>query len=118
MPAESRASAVGEIELRVQGALAIAAESGDTRAGDGGDHSAGHLAHAVIVGIGEVEIAQAIDGDSLDVGELGRQRRSAVADAGTAGHGLDMIEHAPGIGSPRLGNADGERQDAPVVLHP
>ena len=118
VPGGIQSQAVGEIELGVQGAFAIAAESGDTGAGDGGDHSAGHLAHAVVVGIGEVEIAEAIDGNALDGGELGRECRSAVADAGTTGHGLDMIERAPVIGCPRLGNAGGEQQGAPIVLHP
>ena len=110
--------AVGEIELGAEGAAAVAAEPGDTGAGDGGDYAAGDFAHAVIVGVGEVEVAEAIVGNSLDVGELGGEWRSAVADAGAAGHGLDMIGHTSGVGTPGLGDAEGERQDPPVILHP
>ena len=72
----------------------------------------------MIVGIGEIEIAQAVDDDSLDVGELGRQCRSTVAHEGAARHRFDMIGHTCGIGSPHLGGADGNRQDARVALHP
>ena len=118
VPGGIQGQTVGETELSVEGTLAIAAESGDTCAGDGGDHSAGNLADAVIVGIGEIKVAQAIDGDPLNGGELGRQCRSAIADAGTTGHGLDMIERAPVIGSSGLWNAGGEQQGTPVVLHP
>ncbi len=97
--------AVRGIELRVPRAAAIAAESGHARAGNGGDHATGHLAHAVIVGVGEVEVAEAVDGDSLNVGEFGGQRRSTVADDGTAGHGLDVIGRTYGVGSPYQGPA-------------
>jgi hypothetical protein len=106
------------IKLRATGAAAIAAESRHARAGDRIDRAPGYLAHAVIVGVGDIKVAETIDGNSLDVGEFGSQWRSAVADDRTARDGLDPIGYTPIAGSPRQGNACEQRQDGPVVLHP
>ena len=96
-----RSQAIGKVELGGRGRAAIAAETGHAGSRQGGDDAAGRdLTHAVVGGVGEVEIAQAVDGDALDGGKLSGGGRAAIAQVGASGDGFNAIGGGRGGGAP------------------
>jgi hypothetical protein len=82
--------AVGRIELSQIRRTAVAEVAGMSVAGEGGDDAGrGDFADAVIVGVGQVEVALAVDGDAVRVRELGGGSGAAVAHQVAAGGGID-----------------------------
>ena len=55
------------------------------------DAGRGDLADAVVVRIGDIYVALAVDGDAMGVGELGGDGGTVVADQVAAGGGIDEI---------------------------
>ena len=103
-----RGQPVGEVELGGGGGAAIAAESGHAGSRQGCDYAAGRdLTHAVVVGVGEVEVAPPVHGDALDGGDLGGGGRAAIAHIGASGHGFDAISRGR---SGRAASGGGPRQ--------
>src|SRR5207249_1242248 len=78
-----------EVQARLGGQAAVAAEAGDAVAGDRPDDAVRRdPAQALVEGIGDVEAAVAAGGDALGATELGEGRRTAIAAvAGHAGAG-------------------------------
>ena len=59
------------------------------------------LADTVVVGVGHVEVAPAVQGNPLDCAELRGGCGSAVAEIGAAGYRFDPVEGARSIGGQR-----------------
>ena len=95
---EVHREAVRQIELSGRCRSAVAAETGEPVPAKVVTMPAGvDLADAVAVGIGDVEVAPAVQGDALDGAELRGGGRSAVAEVGAASDGFDAVEGARGI---------------------
>src|SRR6202041_636172 len=91
---------VGEVDLGGGSRAAVARVACDAGSGDGGDDALSiDSADQIVVRIGEIQNARMIDGDALDVSDLGGHRGSAIADGGTAGNGADTVDDAGRGGS-------------------
>ena len=83
---------IGKVELGRAGRATIAAEAGRASSGDGRDDPAGiHSADAMVIGIGQEQIALRVYGHALNGADLRRGGRSAIAHVRTTGHGLDGV---------------------------
>ena len=92
--------AEGQVELRAACRAAVAAETRGAAAGDRRNGAARDLAHAMVLRVGDIEIARGIDGQPLRTVELGAGRRAAVA-GGTGGAGAgEGGDHALAIHAP------------------
>src|SRR5205807_6131653 len=80
-------------------------------AGDGRDRAAGvDLADALVVAVGDVDVALGVDGDAVGLVEHGRGGRAAVP-VGAGGRGA-VLQRAVGVGRA----AAGERRDVPAAV--
>src|SRR5688500_14123157 len=81
----------GGLDLRLVGGAAVAAEPGAARPREGGHDPGGHPPDAVVLLVGDVEVAGAVDGHVPDPPHSGMGGGAAVAAVATAraGHGGD-----------------------------
>ena len=104
--------AVGLIEPRAQGRPAIAAQAGPPGAGDGGDPAVpGHLADAVVFGIGDVDVALGVDGDALGEAQLRVDGGAAIAEHIAAGYRLNPVSEGSGGGRCQCQSRHGEARE-------
>jgi hypothetical protein len=102
--------AVGKVELCRGGGAAVAAEAGGSHPGHGSDDAVRvDFADAVVAGVGEVEIAGTVGGDTLNGGYLGVDSGPAIAQGSASGDGGDDVDGAGGVGRGRR-RGKGEKQ--------
>ena len=100
---EGKAEGCGE--LRAGGGAAVAGGAESTGAGDGGDDTGDGIdaADAIVVGVGDEEIAGGVEGDGVGRVKLGAGRGAAIAGealsaaSGDGGEGAGWVEATDGV---------------------
>jgi hypothetical protein len=95
MPAESTAIPFGKFSSALT-AGELSPVAAPAQACDGGHHTIGHLAHTAGVGVGDVEIAGSVDGDSMRSAELGVDRQNPVGAVSPGAIACDRGDDAAG----------------------
>jgi hypothetical protein len=107
---------VRQVEAGLFRRSAVAARAGLAVSGHGGDHARRRdLADAVVLRVGDVQVALAVRCDALRHPKLRGDGLPAVARAAASGHRLDdVVEGAGGGGSGRGARRRGGRQEGPA----
>ena len=87
-----RRHVIGKVQLRLAGRAAVPAEAALPRPGDRGDRSRGiDPANAVVVGIGDVDVAREVHRHAPGAVQPRLDRRPPVSTYPEAGEGIDSI---------------------------